>query len=49
VTDAERYRVLHRFFAALTPARQREFLDALGIDYFETAPLSKVIDAELEK
>jgi hypothetical protein len=47
--DAERYRLIHAKFAAMTPAQQQDFLALLGIDYLEVAPLSKVIDAALKE
>jgi hypothetical protein len=44
-----RYWLIQGRFAAMTSAQQRDFLALLGIYYFETASLSKVIDEELEK
>jgi hypothetical protein len=46
--DAARYRLIHAKFAAMTPAQQRDFLDALGIHFIgEVMPLSRIIDAVL--
>jgi hypothetical protein len=48
MTDAERYRLIHARFAAMTPAQQQDFLGLLGIDYSIVAPLSEAIDADMD-
>jgi hypothetical protein len=47
--DAARYRLIHAKFAAMNSGQQADFLGLLGIDYFETATLTTVIDAELRE
>jgi hypothetical protein len=47
--DAERYRLIQARFAGMNSGQQRDFLGLLGIDYFEVAPLSKVIDKVLKE
>jgi hypothetical protein len=45
--DAERYRLIHARFAAMTPAQQQDFLGLLRISYTGVDPLSEYIDIAL--